>query len=423
VKKYMSQQNVSQQNVNRRVVITGMGAVTPVGNDADSTWQAIKAGTNGIAEITAFDTSDFNVKLAAEVKLELKDHIPAAELRKMDRYTSLAVVAAREVLKDSGVNAENTDLHRAGCFISSGIGGLATMAREHAKGLERSFERISAMFIPMTIANMAAGKISIESGFKGYCMAPVTACAGGTNAIGDALRQIRHGYADVIMAGGAEGCIMPLAVGGFSVMGALHQGDNPNRASIPFDLERSGFVIGEGAAMIMLEEYEHAKRRGAKIYAEVIGYGATSDAYHITAPDPDAKGGELSMIEALNDAGLRPVDIGYINAHGTSTPLNDKGESKAIKTVFGEHAYKTPISSTKSMVGHLLGAAGAVEAIVCINALRESFLPPTINYQMADPDCDLDYIPNVGREAEIKYALSNSLGFGGHNATLIFAKI
>ena len=419
----MSQQNVSQQNVNRRVVITGMGAVTPVGNDADSTWQAIKAGTNGIAEITAFDTSDFNVKLAAEVKLELKDHIPAAELRKMDRYTSLAVVAAREVLKDSGVNAENTDLHRAGCFISSGIGGLATMAREHAKGLERSFERISAMFIPMTIANMAAGKISIESGFKGYCMAPVTACAGGTNAIGDALRQIRHGYADVIMAGGAEGCIMPLAVGGFSVMGALHQGDNPNRASIPFDLERSGFVIGEGAAMIMLEEYEHAKRRGAKIYAEVIGYGATSDAYHITAPDPDAKGGELSMIEALNDAGLRPVDIGYINAHGTSTPLNDKGESKAIKTVFGEHAYKTPISSTKSMVGHLLGAAGAVEAIVCINALRESFLPPTINYQMADPDCDLDYIPNVGREAEIKYALSNSLGFGGHNATLIFAKI
>lgn len=400
-----------------------MGAVTPVGNDADSTWQAIKAGTNGIAEITAFDTSDFNVKLAAEVKLELKDHIPAAELRKMDRYTSLAVVAAREVLKDSGVNAENTDLHRAGCFISSGIGGLATMAREHAKGLERSFERISAMFIPMTIANMAAGKISIESGFKGYCMAPVTACAGGTNAIGDALRQIRHGYADVIMAGGAEGCIMPLAVGGFSVMGALHQGDNPNRASIPFDLERSGFVIGEGAAMIMLEEYEHAKRRGAKIYAEVIGYGATSDAYHITAPDPDAKGGELSMIEALNDAGLRPVDIGYINAHGTSTPLNDKGESKAIKTVFGEHAYKTPISSTKSMVGHLLGAAGAVEAIVCINALRESFLPPTINYQMADPDCDLDYIPNVGREAEIKYALSNSLGFGGHNATLIFAKI
>jgi len=414
---------MDRKNVYRRVVITGMGAITPVGNDAESTWQALKAGTNGIGEIKAFDTTGFNVKLAAEVKAELKDYLPPSELRKMDRYTALAVIAAREALEDSGITADNTDLSRAGCFISSGIGGLSTMAREHAKGLERSFERISAMFIPMTIANMAAGKISIESGFKGYCMAPVTACAGGTNAIGDALRQIRHGYAEVMMAGGAEGCISELAVGGFSVMGALHQGDDPNRASVPFDAERSGFVIGEGAAMLMLEEYEHAKNRGAKIYAEVVGYGATSDAYHITAPDPEAKGGELAMIEALADAGITAADIGYINAHGTSTPLNDKGESKAIRTVFGEFADNVPISSTKSMVGHLLGAAGGLEAIVCINALREGYLPPTINYKVVDPECDLDYIPNVGRKAEIKYALSNSLGFGGHNATLIFAKI
>ena len=409
--------------MNRRVVITGLGAITPLGNDAKSTWEAIRAGKNGIGPITAFDTSNFTVKLAAEVKAELKDYLPAAELRKMDRYTALAVIAAAEVLKDSGITPENTDMHRAGCLISSGIGGLSTIEREHSKGLERSFERVSAMFIPMSIANMAAGKISIMSGFKGYCMAPVTACAGGTNAIGDALRQIRHGYADIVMAGGSEGCISPLAVGGFSVMGALHQGDNPLRASIPFDMERSGFVIGEGAAMLMLEEYEHAKNRGAKIYAEVVGYGATSDAYHITAPDPESKGGELAMEEAIKDAGLTPSDIGYINAHGTSTPLNDKGETKAIKTVFGEAAYKTPISSTKSMVGHTLGAAGAVEAIVCINALREGFLPPTINYSVADPECDLDYIPNTGRKGDISYALSNSLGFGGHNATLVFAKV
>ena len=409
--------------MNRRVVITGLGAITPLGNDANSTWEAVKAGKNAIGPITSFDTTDFNVKLAAEVKVDLKEYLPAAELRKMDRYTSLAVVAAAEALKDSGISSENADLHRAGCFISSGIGGLSTIEREHSKGLERSFERVSAMFIPMSIANMAAGKISIMSGFKGYCMAPVTACAGGTNAIGDALRSIRHGYADVIMAGGAEGCISPLAVGGFSVMGALHQGDNPERASIPFDAERSGFVIGEGAAMLILEEYEHAKKRGAKIYAEVLGYGATSDAYHITAPDPDSRGGELAMEEAIKDAGLLPSDIGYINAHGTSTPLNDKGETKAIKAVFGEAAAKTPISSTKSMIGHTLGAAGAVEAIVCINALREGFLPPTINYSVADVECDLDYIPNVGRAVDIKYALSNSLGFGGHNATLVFAKV
>jgi len=409
--------------MNRRVVITGLGAITPVGSDANSTWEAVKAGKSGIGPITSFDTTDFNVKLAAEIKADLKEYITPAELRKMDRYTSLAVVAAAEVLKDSGINSQNTNLHRAGCLISSGIGGLSTIEREHSKGLERSFERVSAMFIPMSIANMAAGKISIMSGFKGYCMAPVTACAGGTNAIGDALRQIRHGYADVVMAGGAEGCISPLAVGGFSVMGALHQGDNPLRASIPFDAERSGFVIGEGAAMLMLEEYEHAKKRGAKIYAEVLGYGATSDAYHITAPDPDSRGGELAMEEAIRDAGITAADIGYINAHGTSTPLNDKGETKAIKTVFGEVAYKTPISSTKSMVGHTLGAAGAVEAIVCINALIDGFLPPTINYSVPDPECDLDYIPNAGRAANIKYALSNSLGFGGHNATLIFAKV
>ena len=409
--------------MSRRVVITGMGAVSPIGNNTNDMWQAAKIGTNGISSITSFDTSNSSIKLAAEVKIDPKDHFLPADLRKMDRFTILGLIAAKEALMDSGITAENTDFNRAGVVVSSGIGGLITIEREHEKGMTRGYDRISAMFIPMSIANMAAGRISIMSGFRGYSYAPLTACAGGTNAIGDAMRQIRHGYADVILAGGTEGCLGPLAAGGFSAMGALHKGDNPMRASIPFDKERSGFVMGEGAGMLILEEMEHAKKRGAKIYGEVTGYAATNDAYHITAPDPDAAGGARAMLEAVQDAGLNLLDIGYVNAHGTSTELNDKGETKAIKDVFGDYAKNLPVSSTKSMTGHLLGAAGAVESIFCVKALNDGFLPPTINYNIKDEDCDLDYIPNQGRPAEIKHAMSNSLGFGGHNAVLIISKI
>ena len=409
--------------MNRRVVITGMGAVSPIGNNISDMWESAKSGKNGIVPITSFDAANFSVKLAAEVNIDPKEYLPPAELRKMDRFTILGLIAAQEAFKDSGITSENTDFNRAGVVVSSGIGGLITIEREHEKGMTRGYDRISAMFIPMAIANMAAGRISILTGFKGYSYAPLTACAGGTNAIGDAARQIRHGYADVIMAGGTEGCISPLAIGGFSAVGALHKGDNPDRASIPFDKERSGFVIGEGAGMLVLEELEHAKKRGAKIYAEITGYSATNDAYHITAPDPEAKGGARAMTEAIEDAGLTLSDIGYINAHGTSTELNDKGETKAVKDVFGGLAKNIPISSTKSMTGHLLGAAGAIEAIMCVKALTDSFLPPTINYNVNDDDCDLDYIPKQGRSAQIKHAMSNSLGFGGHNAVLVISKV
>ena len=409
--------------MNKRVVITGMGAVTPIGNNIEDMWRAAKAGVNGIAPIASFDTAAFSVKLAAEVNIDAKEYIAPADLRKMDRFTALGIIAAGEALRDSGITEENIDLNRAGVIVSSGIGGLITIEKEHEKGLTRGYDRMSAMFIPMAIANMAAGRISIMTGFKGYSYAPLTACAGGSNAIGDAMRQIRHGYADVIMAGGTEGCISALAVGGFSSMGALHKGDNPSRASIPFDKERSGFVMGEGAGMLVLEEYEHAKMRGAKIYAEITGYGATNDAYHITAPDPEGQGGARAMEEALGDAKLDPSAIGYINAHGTSTELNDKGETTAIKSVFGQLSENIPISSTKSMTGHLLGAAGAVEAIMCVKAITDGFLPPTINHQIPDEACDLDYVPNVGRPADISHAMSNSLGFGGHNAVLIISKI
>ena len=407
----------------RKVVVTGIGAVTPIGNTAAESWQAAKEGKCGIAPITHYDTSSQKAKLAGEVKgLNVEDYIDKREIRKMDRVTQLAMVAAHQAMADSGLNMEAEDATRCGVIVSSGIGGLSTIESEHSKGLEKGFDRVSPYFIPMVISNMPAGHIAIEFGFKGMCSCAVTACASGSNAFGDSFRQIRDGYADVMLCGGTEASITPLGVGGFTSLKALHTGTDPQRASIPFDAQRSGFVMGEGAGILILEEYEHAKARGAKIYGEIVGYASNCDAHHITAPAPGGEGAARCMKLALEDAGLNPEDIGYINAHGTSTPMNDACETAAIKTAFGDYAQKLCVSSTKSMTGHLLGASGAVEAIFTVMAVKDDFIPATINYKEADPACDLDIVPNTGRQCTLKAAMSNSLGFGGHNASLIFAK-
>ena len=407
----------------RRVVITGLGAVTPLGHTARETWEAAKAGVCGIAPITLYDHSAQKVSLAGEVKeFDPSGVLEKKEIRRMDRFAQFAVTAAAEAMAHSGLDLEREDRARIGVALSSGIGGIGTLQTSCETGQSRGFDRVSPFFIPMVITNLAAGHIAIRFGLHGMCICPVAACAGGANAVGDAFRHIRDGYAEVMLCGGAEAAITPLSIGGFTSMRALHVGDDPSRASIPFDAERSGFVMGEGAAVLMLEEYGHAMARGAKIYAEVVGYGATCDAYHITAPAPNGEGGARAMALALADAGASPEQVGYINAHGTSTPLNDSGETAAIKAVFGAHAAKLAVSSTKSMTGHMLGAAGAVEAIFTALALRDGFLPATIHYQVPDPACDLDYIPNQGREQQVEYALSNSLGFGGHNACVLFKK-
>ena len=407
----------------RRVVITGLGGITPVGHDIFTSWNAIKEGKCGIAPITNFDASQLKAKLAAEVKdFDPKAYIDRREVIHMDRSTQFAVIAADEAYKMSGISSENTDLNRCGVIVSSGIGGLQTLQNECIKGHEKGWERISPFFIPMVISNMPAGQIAIKFGFKGMCVSPVAACAGGGNAVGDAFRHIRDGYADVMLCGGTEATITPLGIGGFSSMKALSFSEDKERASIPFDKERNGFVMGEGSVMLILEELSHAQNRGANILGEIVGYGATCDAYHVTAPHPEGEGGKKCMIGAIEDAGLTVNDIGYINAHGTSTPMNDACETKAIKSVFGEKAKSIPVSSTKSVTGHMLGAAGAIESAVCILALREGFIPPTINYKVPDEECDLDIVPNVGRKTGFEYALSNSLGFGGHNTCLIFKK-
>lgn len=407
----------------RRVVITGVGAITPIGHSAEESWRAAKAGACGVAPISAFDPADMRVKLAAEVK----DYAPEAfldkkEAKHMDRFTQFAVIAAREALRDAAFDRERADLDRCGVIVSSGIGGLQDTQDQHDRGRERGFDRVSPFYIPMAICNMAAGRVAIESGFRGMCSCPVTACAGGTYAVGDAFHYIRDGYADAMLCGGSESAVTPLAVGGFTSMKALTTAEDPDRASIPFDAERSGFVLGEGAAVLLLEELESAKARGAKIYAECVGYGATCDAYHMTAPLPDGSGGAKAMALALKDAGARAEDVDYINAHGTSTHLNDAGETAAIRAVFGGHADKLAVSSTKSMTGHMLGAAGAVEAMFCALALRDGFIPATIHYQVPDPACDLDVVPNVGRAVPLRYAMSNSLGFGGHNGSILLKK-
>ena len=407
----------------RKVVITGMGAVTPIGNTAADSWAAARQGVCGIAPITHYDTSAQKAKLAGEVKdLDPSLWVDKREMRKMDRVTQLAMVAAAQAMADSGLNMENEDAARCGVIVSSGIGGLSTIESEHSRGLEKGFDRVSPHFIPMVITNMSAGHIAIRYGFKGMCSCPVTACASGSNAIGDAFRQIRDGYADVMLCGGTEASITPLGIGGFTSLKALHTGTDPLRASIPFDAERSGFVMGEGAGILMLEEYEHAKARGAKIYAELAGYAANCDAHHITAPAPGGEGAARCMTLAMADAGVAPQEVGYINAHGTSTPMNDSCETAAIKAAFGAQAGKLAVSSTKSMTGHLLGASGAVEAIFTALAVRDDFVPATIGYKVADPACDLDIVPNNGREMHLTAALSNSLGFGGHNACLVFKK-
>ena len=407
----------------RRVVITGMGAKTPIGLTAEESWEAAKAGKCGIAPITQYDTTNMKAKLAGEVKgFDPALYMDKRDARKMDRFAQLALAAAVEAVEASGLDFSAEDPYRCGVVMACGIGGLTTMQRDCIKGETKGYDKISPFFIPMSIGNMAAAHVSIKYGLKGMTTCPVTACASGTNAVGDAMRQIRDGYAEVVVCGGAEAVINELAMGGFTSMHALCTSEDPSRASIPFDAERSGFVMGEGAGALVLEELEHARKRGARIVAEVAGYGATSDAYHITAPVPGGEGGAKAMAFALADAGVAPEQVGYINAHGTSTPMNDACETQAIKTVFGAHAYELMVSSTKSMTGHMLGAAGAVEAIFTAQALRDGFIPATIGYQVPDPACDLDVVPNEGRKADVTYALSNSLGFGGHNATLLLKK-
>jgi len=407
----------------RRVVITGLGALTPVGLTAAESWEAVKAGTCGIAPITLYDASNMKAKLAGEVKgFDPANYMEKREARKVDRFAQFAIAAAKEAIEQSGLDMANEDPYRCGVIISAGIGGLITLQNECMKGAQKGFDKISPFFIPMAIANMASAHIAIQYGLKGMATCPTTACAGGTNAVGDAMRQVRDGYADVMVCGGAEAVVTELAMGGFTSMHALHTGDDPAAASIPFDARRSGFVMGEGAGVLVLEELGHAQARGAKILGEVVGYGATCDAYHITAPAPGGEGGAKAMSLALADAGVAPEEVGYINAHGTSTPMNDSCETQAIKTAFGEHAYHLAVSSTKSMTGHMLGAAGAVEAVFTAQTLMDGFLPATIGYQEPDPECDLDVVPNVGRSADVKYAMSNSLGFGGHNASILLKK-
>ena len=406
----------------RRVVVTGLGTVNPVGNTVEESWKGIREGKIGIGEITAFDSSAFSVHLAGEVKdFHPETVFDKRELKHMARFTQFAMIAAEEAMLDSGISG-TLPPEEMGVIVSSGIGGLKTIEEEHTKGEKRGFERVSPFFIPMSISNMAAGEIAIRHKLKGICICPVTACAGGSNAVGDAFHRIRDGYETAMLCGGTEAAISELGIGGFATMKALSPATEVSRASIPFDKERSGFVMGEGSGILILEEREHALQRGAKIYGEIVGYGANCDAYHITSPSPGGEGAAACMELSVKDAVITSSAVDYINAHGTSTHLNDLGETAAVKTVFKERAYSVPISSTKSMTGHLLGAAGAVEAIFSVLALRDGFVPGTMNYQVKDEELDLDYVPNKGREKELRYAMSNSLGFGGHNACLVFKK-
>lgn len=407
----------------RRVVITGAGVVHSLGFGVDNFWKSIKEGKSGISTLTKFDASNIEAKVAAEIKdFEPTVYIDKKEAKRMDLFTQYAMAAAKMAVEDSGIKFENEDPFRVGVLVGSGIGGIETLEDQHEILMTKGPGRVSPFFITSMIANMASGRIAIEYGCKGFNECVITACATGNNAIGDAFKVIQRGDADVMFSGGAEASITPLAFAGFCANKALSTNPDPATACRPFDADRDGFIMGEGSGILILEELEHAIKRGANILAEVVGYGCTCDAHHITAPDPEGTGGINCMNFAIRDAGIAPEDVGYVNAHGTSTPLNDPGETAVIKKVFGEHAYKLSVSSTKSMTGHLLGAAGAVEAIITAKALKEGFLPPTINLNNPDPQCDLDYVPNKGKEADIKYALSNALGFGGHNASIVLKK-
>lgn len=409
---------------NRRVVVTGLGIISPIGIGKEEFFHSLKNGISGVDYITRFDTELFDTKIAAEVKnFDPTDYIDKKEARRMDRFTQYAVAASKMAVKDGNLNTDAIDQNRFGVCIGCGIGGMETMENQCSVLREKGPGRVSPFFVPMMISNIAAGNISIELNAKGPNSTVVTACASATNAIGEAFRIIQRGDADIMISGGTEAAITPMALAGFSSMKALStRNDDPKSASRPFDKERDGFVMGEGAGILILEELESAKSRGATIYAEMVGYGATADAHHITAPSPDGEGAYRSMQMAIDDAGINKYDIDYINAHGTSTGLNDKLETLAIKNLFMEHAKDMAVSSTKSMTGHLLGAAGAIEAAACIMAINESIIPPTINYKNKDEECDLDYVPNTAIKKEVKYALSNSLGFGGHNATIILRK-
>lgn len=408
----------------RRIVVTGIGVVSPVGIGKEEFWNSIKEGNSGVDYITRFDTGEYNTKIAAEVKnFNAKDYIDKKEAKRMDRFTQYAVVASKLAIEDAEINLEKLNKERFGVVLGSGVGGIETLENQHDTLLNKGPKRISPFFIPMMISNMAAGQISIFFGAKGPNETVVTACASSTNAIGDAFKIIQRGDADIIITGGAEASITPLSLAGFSSMRALStNNENPQEASRPFDQNRDGFVMGEGSAILILEELEHALNRGARIYGELVGYGCSADAYHITAPDEEGTGAMSAMKSAIKDASIKPEDIDYINAHGTSTEYNDKIETLAIKKVFGEHAYKLKVSSTKSMTGHLLGAAGGLEGCVCALSVYEDFIPPTINYKTKDENCDLDYVPNKGINKKVGFALSNSLGFGGHNATIIIKK-
>ena len=407
----------------RRVVVTGMGTVNPIGLNVEEYWEGLKAGKTGFGEITYFDTTDFKVKVAAEVKgFVAADRMDKKAARRMEPFSQYAVAAAKEAFEDSGLDMSKEDPYRVGCAIGSGVGSLQSIEREHKKLLEKGPSRINPLLVPLMITNMATGNVTIQLGLKGKSINVVTACATGTHSIGEAYRSIQYGEADVMLAGGTENAITPIGVGGFTALTALSTSNNPERCSIPFDKDRDGFVIGDGAGVVVLEELEHAKARGAKILAEVVGYGATSDAYHITSPAEDGEGAKNAMLFALKDANVAPEEITYINAHGTSTHHNDLFETRAIKAAFGDHAYDIKVNSTKSMIGHLLGAAGAVEFIACVLQMNNGYVHQTVGLEHPDEELDLDYVQGHGVEMELEYALSNSLGFGGHNASILIKK-
>ena len=408
--------------MSRRVVVTGLGAITPIGLSVEEFWQSVKEGKIGFASITKFDTSEYKCHIAAEVKgFEGKNYMDFKAAKRMELFSQYAVAAAKEAISDAKLDMEKEDPYRIGCAIGSGIGSLQAMEREHIKLLEKGPGRVNPLLVPLMITNMAAGNVSIQFGLKGKSLNVVTACATGTNSIGEAFRSIQYGEADVMVTGGTEGSVTPIGIAGFSALTALSTVDDPTKCSLPFDKNRSGFVMGEGAAVVILEELEHAKKRGAKIYAEVTGYGCTSDAYHITSPAENGEGAAKAMLSAVADAGLKPEDITYINAHGTGTHHNDLFETRAIKLAFGEHAKDIRINSTKSMVGHLLGAAGAIEFVTCVKELEEGYIHQTVGYTTPDEEIDLDYCKEAVTET-FSYALSNSLGFGGHNASILLAK-
>ncbi|EHB5443591.1 TPA: beta-ketoacyl-ACP synthase II [Listeria monocytogenes] len=408
----------------RRVVVTGIGAVTPIGNDAETSWENAKKGVNGVAKMTRLNPDDFPVKIAAELKdFDVEKYLEKKEARKMDRFTHYAIASAEMAVQDSGLVIDDSNANRVGVWIGSGIGGMETFETQYEIFLNRGHRRVSPFFVPMMIPDMGSGQVSIRFGAKGINSTTVTACATATNSIGDAFKVIERGDADAMITGGAEAPITKMSLAGFTANKALSLNPDPETACRPFDKDRDGFIIGEGAGIVILEEYEHAKARGAIIYAEIVGYGATGDAYHITAPAPNGEGAARAMKMAIDDAGLTPDKVDYINAHGTSTPYNDEYETQAIKTVFGDHAKKLAISSTKSMTGHTLGASGGIEAIFALLSIRDSIIAPTIHLKNQDEVCDLDYVPNEAREANVNVAISNSFGFGGHNATLIFKKM